>query len=284
MRSRGCVQTREAILRCQLLLVVGLVVSGCVCLPQGDTKVVWLTPNVLTNLNRGISLEELKVRTGCKPQPQFTARLGTNEASCVKLSFVDRSWSFYFYFTNGNLAAIKDPPKTEYETKRYWRGTPWLTPKPVDSETRLARVINAPDLATSDLINRIGEWEQARSMPRRQSLNMLPVYVIMLPFEPLRLPKVRRAKTETASLAERFDPGKIRLGMTTNETQAIFGEPDLRIKGLSNRWEHVYGSKLSPFAPATTPSVWVSAVFPDGEATRIFSHDFFDKRLVNGVP
>src|SRR5688572_28865965 len=113
MRSCGCVQTRRAVLQCQLVLLAGLVVSGCVCRPRGDAKVVWLTPNVLTNLNRGISLEELKATTGCKPQPQFTARLGTNEVSCVKLWFVDRSWSFYFYFTNGNLAAIKDRPKVE---------------------------------------------------------------------------------------------------------------------------------------------------------------------------
>ena len=264
--------------------MVGVVCSGCMCLPRGETKAAWLTPGVLTNLNRGISLEELEARTGCKAQPQFTARLETNEVSCVRLSFVDWSRPFYFYFTNRILAAIKDLPETEYETTRYFGGTPCVSPKPVDSETKLAKVVNAPDLTTPDLINRIEQWQQARSMPRGESLNLLPVYLISLPFEPWRLAKMRRAEKEAASLAERFDPGKISLGMTTNDTQAIFGEPELCIKGLSNRVEHVYGSKLSAFAPATTPSVWLSVVFQDGQATRIFSHDFFDKRLVQGVP
>ena len=257
---------------------------GCAVFGRSETKVVWLTPSVLTNLNRGISLSELRAQTGCEPQHQFTARFETNDATCVELSIERPRGRLYFLFLNGKLASIQQPPKAEIEMATY-RGKPWEKTKPIHPEEQMFKIIHGEDLSADEIVELIRLWAwQDAERARGEEPNVLPVYVILAPLFLARAPDRAAAVREAASLAEQFDPFKIKLGMTTNETQAVFGEPELRIKRMGNCMEHVYGSKLSPFAPAVTPSVWVSVVFQDGRVTRIFSHDFFDKRLVNGVP
>jgi len=200
---------------------------------------------------------------------------------CVKLSFERPRGRLYFLFRNGKLASIQQPPKAEFVMATY-RGKPWEKSKPIHPEEQMYKVIQGKDLSPGEIVDQIEEWSKNETLASRgkEPMNILPIVIATAPlFEP----KIVRAESEAASLAEKFDPFKIKLGMTTNETQAVFGEPELRIAGLTNRVEHVYGSKLSPFAPGITPSVWVSVIFQDGEVTRVFSHDFFDKRLVNGV-
>jgi hypothetical protein len=238
---------------------------------------------VLTNLARGMLLTELAQRTGVKPQHQFTAMFGSNNVSCVKLSFDRPRGYFYFLFQNGELAAIQNRGwRVEFETNTY-PGRPRQVPKARNPEAQMAKVLQGQDLSPNEIAEKVEEWSKNEIVASRgkEPMNILPAITATAP---LFAPKRIRAENEAASLAEKFDPFKIKLGMTTNETQAVFGEPELRLIGLTNRVEHVYGAKLSPFAPSITPSVWVSVIFEDGKVTRIFSHDFFDKRLVNGVP
>jgi len=137
-----------------MALLIAMGCCGCALATGSETKGVWLTPSALTNLNRGISLAELKIQTGCEPQHQFTARLGSNDVSCVKLSFEPPRGRLYFLFRNGKLASIQQPPKAEFVMATY-RGKPWEKPKPIHPEEQMHKVIQGKDLSADEIVERI---------------------------------------------------------------------------------------------------------------------------------
>jgi len=269
-----------------LALATGLPLCVVSLSGQSETEQGRLAVSILTNLQRGISLGELIAKTGIKPQHQFTARLGTNDVSCVKIPFEHPRGSLCFVFRDGALRAIQDLPRVDFETNGYYGTKPRTGPKAVDPEERLSKVVEGRDMSPAEIVEKLEQWlrNEAVASKGKEPMNILPAFIITSPFWLAKTPSIIRAKSDAERLADKFEPCRIKLGMTTNETQAAFGEPEARISGMSNSLVHVYGSKLSPFAPAVTPSVWISVVFSDGKVTRIFSHDFFDKRLVNGVP
>src|SRR5688572_31515267 len=111
--------------------IIGLLATAfCVSSASGQTssEPVRVSVNVLTNLARGISLDEFAKQLGVKPTHQFTARLGSNELTCVSFQFERPRGRLYFLFASGKLTAIQDTPKVEFETKGTVNGKPWEAP------------------------------------------------------------------------------------------------------------------------------------------------------------
>jgi len=236
---------------------------------------------ILTNLARGISLEGLISETGISPLHQFMARIGTNDFSCVRMSFERPRGSFYFLFRNGQLTTIQDLPRVDFETRTY-NGKPWRVPKPVDPEVRMIAVIQAQDLSPVEIVERLQQWTRAEAVASKgkEPLNILPAFILTAPLFLAKAPSRLSGETEAARLTEKFDPFKIKLGMTADEVRSIVDDPILTVKTNSNCELRVYGSELPASLSVHIPPVWVSVMFCDNEVTSVFSHDFFDKRLL----
>jgi hypothetical protein len=86
-------------------------------------------------------------------------------------------------------------------------------------------------------------------------------------------------REELRELARRFDPYRVRLGMTVDEVGALLGTSGVKEAlggGLETRY---YGStKLG----TRNPRLWVSVVFQEGRTVRVFSGDFFDYQRLEG--
>jgi len=234
----------------------------------------------LTNLSRGISLEQLVAQTGTKPRHQFSAFLGTNEFLCVRIIFEKPKGPLYFLFKDGKLLAIKDPPKVEFETKYYADGTPQKTPKPIDTEKRVNEILESQALSPTDILERLRRWaaDGAGAGKGKEPWNILPAILIASPFMLAKSPSINQANEEAKRLAATFDPFKVRLGMGTNEVRELFGEPAQRINFSSNCLWHIYGADLPAQASVRNPPVWILVAFCDGRVNRIFSDVFVDKR------
>lgn len=239
---------------------------------------------VLTNLPRGISLNGLTVKTGVRPQHQFSARKGTNELLCVKLLFHHPRGSLYFVFQNGSLTKVTEPPRVEFETFGFYGKTPRTRPKMIDPEEKMNSVLLSHDLSPSEIMERLEQWSQNEKVASKgQEPNVLPAFIITAPLRLAEIPSVMHANDEARKLAATFDALKIKVGMTTNETVVLFGEPTRIVPSNTNCILHVYGSRLPAKASVHNPPSWVIVIFCNGESTRVFSHDFNDQRLLEGL-
>jgi hypothetical protein len=262
------------------LAALSLLLSCAPLLAGGsETNLSRLSIQVLANLPREISLAQLSVAIGIKPRHQFTARVGTADVVCVSVTLERPKASLYFVFGNDKLEAIQEPPKFEFEVRTY-EGKPWQVPKPVESEGRMRKVLQGEHLSPRDIEERVNRWlaAEAAASNRREPLNILPAFVIVAPLLRSQAPASLRSEREAQRLARMYDPFQIKLGMTADEVQAVFGKPATRAAD-SNSTVHVYGAALPRNISIEFPPIWLSVVFCDGKAVRVFSHDFFDKRL-----
>lgn len=262
-----------------------LVMTSCVSSKseQNKTEPRQLSVSVLTNLQRGISLTQLTEITGIKPQHQFTVQDGTSAVTCIKLAFVKPRGFLYFIFQDDKLFAIKERPAVEFETKTH-NGKPWQVPKPVDAEVRMTKVKQGRDLTPADIKRQLEQWakNEAVASKGKEPLNILPAFIITSPLMLVKSPAIAHANSKADDLSERFDAIKIQLGFSPEKTQEVFGDPVRRISAGTNGVVCVYGSDLPPDASVHNPAVWVSVVYREGKAVRVFSHDFFDKSLLTG--
>jgi len=252
---------------------------GCASSTRSDNNT-----SALTNLGRGISLADLSAKTGAQPQHQFAAQLGTNELLCVKLLFQHPRGRLYFVFQNGRLAAVHDPPRVESETYGYFGKTPRTRPNRVDPEDKMNTVLLSPDLSHSEIGERLEQWSRNEAVASKgQEPNVLPAFIIIAPLWLANTPSIMRANDEARKLTAKLDAFKIKLGMKTNETMALFGEPTQIALPSTNCILHIYGSRFPAKASGHHSPNWVTVRFCDGEATRVFSHDFIDQRLIEGL-
>lgn len=235
-------------------------------------------------------MEEVQKRLVVKLQHEFTATIESNQFLCVRLDDPNNSAFFYLLFRNGGLNGILDERKPVFERKTF-RGKPASVPKPVDSEEEMAAVLKqaflTPMEIKQDMEARAAAAEAAKA--GQEPGNLLPAVIVTSPFFAAKAPAVAKARKEAARLIEKYDPFKIRIGMSLAEVESLFGEPRYSRREADQVME-VYGAKLPPDAtlpvatkeppPTEVDSVYVAVVFQDGKVIRVFSHHFFDKRLL----
>jgi hypothetical protein len=249
---------------------------------QQQTNSVQIPIETLANLPRGISLAELEARIRLNPLHQFAAHIDTNDFLCVSVFFEHPPGSFYFLFRDEKLTTVSKPPKAEFETKSY-DGRRSQVPKRVEPEERLASVLSERDLSPSEIdesLKRSAELDAAATRAKEPQ-NIKPAWTITAPLWMAQRNSIDRAQDEAAKLVAKFDPFKVKLGMTVSEVERLFGKP-ARVRQISsNETLHVYGSDLPGFASVRFRPVWMTVVFRDQKVIRVFSHDLFDKRLLD---
>lgn len=234
-----------------------------------------VTVEALADLPRGITLDELQGIMATPPRHQFTARIDGGERLAVSYAFGETWARLYFVFRNGKLEKIVEPPPSEYKQVPYKGGILELK-RPVDAEKRLEVVLAAPDLAGAQPAAAIRGKLPKRSRP---PINVLPPFEPVPPVPAAARPRIVKNYQRNLELARRFDPFKLKLGMTPAAVDREFGEP-LRLEGDGGpQPSRVYDSDEEVSVNPEYAFSPVAVVFEKDAATRIFSNDFVDQKV-----
>jgi|GEM_PF-3656419 len=234
---------------------------------------------------RGISLTELESIFQTKPAHEFTVRRNGETIRCVQYVLIRPAihQSYYFVFVNDGLNLVCLLPPFEYETQmkngsRYSRR---ITERP---EKRIEAVLQSKDLSDEALAESVSK-AMSYKRPKKTSgnWNCAPVYFMFAPFIIALAPSTAVENLQWRHKVEeqrtKLNPFKIELGMMVGEVEAMFGTPftigtttdhlEVRYYGLPEFWMH--------------SEAWVSVVFDQGKAVRVFSNDFFDSETIRNM-
>ena len=264
-----------------LFLLIGWMTTGRV---SGEPAVQGQTVDSRTfiELKRGITLAKLESTFQNKPTHEFTVLRNGETIRCVRYDLITPATyqSYYFVFTNDSLTLICLPPPLEYGTR-------------VENDNRVGFVIVQPEKIVETVIHSedLNGEALAKSVAQVMSLKrtnkwdmkMIPVVIIFAPLAiaaaPYTLVENNQWNRKFNAQREKFDPFKVRLGMTVEEVEAMFGTPFTIGKSSDNLDVRYYGSPR--FGEYKEP--WVSVVFDQGKAVRVFSDRFFDDEVIRGV-
>jgi hypothetical protein len=241
--------------------------TGCAT-SGSQPRTVSVSSEIVINLQRGISENDLQATLDIPPTHEFTAWTPTNAIRCVSYCFRKPQLKYYFMFFDGTLVKVCEPPPFEYGFVPY-KGAKLSVRKPWTPEDRMLAVLKSPDLTREAFELSLTQRDVATVSSAK---NVLPAFVIVAPAWVATAPIRVLGRLEVKSLANTFAPDKLRLGMQASEVEKRFGQPKARDKLDDGREIRYYGSpKLG-----VNPLLWVSVVFEDARVIRIFSDDFFD--------
>lgn len=253
----------------RLLAVFALLVICATASAQVDGKKVPV--DSLLHLERGLSQQKVEEIFGTPAHHQFSVRVDGQLIRCVRVAFESRG-SYYFVFTNNTLAKICEPPRVEYKRLPYkntWREIPVYD----DPERRMKTVLEAADLTEPALAESL---KKRIPPPKSGSMNVLPAFIIAAPFWAATASSRAAQRAETEELAKKYDPLKVKLGMSIEQVETMFGEPHVKETLEAQRETRYYGSaKLG-----ADHLLWISVVFESGQAVRVFTGSFFDMNKI----
>ena len=245
--------------------------AGCRGAGKSDVRVV--TPEVLLKVHGGISQEQLEIKLGAPARHEFTAVHESRTAvRCVSYYFPSFHLKYYFVFTNGGLDKLILPPRFAHELSASERGqrAEW---KSHDPQERMQVTLQAPPLNDAGIRASI----ENRYKPEKFDHALPGAVLAGIIGAPVALARGAVENASIKSLAQRFDPFRISLGISVAEANRLFGEPVLVEEFAAGSETRHYGSpklgiQLSP--------LWLTVVFKDGKAVQVFSDDFFNYRKV----
>lgn len=253
-----------------LALVLGCFVAGCATSkPKSDRL------ESLLHQGRGQSQQEVERIFG-PSQHEFTAQIGDEMVRCVAVPF---GWkgTYYFVFTNDVLGKICEPPPSDYRRVPY-KGTWAQILDHSDPEGRMRKVFVSPDLDGSELSDTLAQRGPPEPGPTGEKvlwiigMTMMSPYVIpyAMVVAPYGAIKGANRRAEERAIAQQFDPQKVKPGMSVGDVGEALGKPYLIDAVEGEREIHYYGSVKVYTAH------WISVVFENGRATRVFTREFFD--------
>lgn len=229
-------------------------------------------PTNLLKASPGISQAKLEALIGVPAKHQFTASRDDNTLRCVSYYFPSYNQYFYLVFTNDVLGKIALAPQYESAPRGWQRAkrARWRTDEP---DERLEVVLNAPALTPDDIVLS-GSEKYSPGMD-----NATPAFIIVgVVFAPVivaRIPSEMAKEREMRSLAQRFDPYRVKLGMSVVEVEQMFDAPHLKETLDDGSELRFYGSAKFGYY---YDFHWLSVAFRNGKATAVFSSDFCNQR------
>jgi hypothetical protein len=234
-----------------------------------------MTPRILLTVERGVSQKQIETLLSVPARHEFTASREQKTLRCVSYYFASFHLEYYLVFTNDALEKIIQPPRFEHELSPAERGqrAVWKSYAP---EERMEVVLQVPDLDQHGILASI----ERRYRPKAFD-NALPGAIIAgVIGAPVALARGVVENREIRALAEKFDPHRVKLGMSVTEVDGMFGPPILSEKSEDGSETRYYGStKLG----VQNPMLWVSVMFNGEKVIRVFSDDFFNYRKVQAV-
>lgn len=225
----------------------------------------------LLQLERGQSQQKIEEVFGAPARHEFSARIDDRLLRCVSFSF-DSKGRYYFVLTNDALAKICEVAAFEFRRVPYkgtWREIPVRT----EPEKRLKKVLDSSDLAGAALSESL---RRRGPSPKSSSMNVLPAFIRAAPLWVIAAPLRAEQRAEIETLAKKFNPQKVKLGMSVEQVEEMFGKPHIKESGGERREICYYGSARL----GENPLLWISVIFEEGQAVLVFSGDFFEVEKV----
>jgi hypothetical protein len=255
----------------RVILAACLLLCGCGRRKQessfaGSTMHIQKT-NILT-LRKGITRRDVEKALGGPGQYQFSARLATGDYFCASYAFEKPDVYYYFLFQGDLLEKILAPPTFDVDLvpyKAFYREIK----KPCNADKRIEMVLQGSGLSCAELVDAL----HLALSKTTETFDVLPALIVSSRLLSIDAKARRLHYEKNASLAEQFDPAKIKLADTETSLIPKYGPP---LALVTNGAIHVYqfdSNVALDINPAYRFS-GVSVVTENGLVTRIFCHDF----------
>lgn len=272
--------------RCEatILLLVALVAAGCATSPPRQLNP---SKHTLDLLRPGTPLLEFGRIARSPGAHQFTVRAGNSRLQCLRAGFEKSYFSAYLVFRDGALVSVHDAAPFE---ERIGLPDKWVAGVtrhtyarwdlgPIVEEIRQSenRSLTADQLTAAISQQAI---QRKRAKP---SLNILPAFIVLSPvIVPAALARNAGGNARRRNWAQKYDPFKARLGMTSHESDKTLGAPQFIVPQVDGMIR-VYGPPDSLHVrdelikrKSGTHSYWIAVHIKDGKVVKILGNRFFD--------
>jgi hypothetical protein len=244
----------------------------CACWTAENRDHPQITPTILLKASCGMSQAKLESLLEVPARHQFTVLRSNCTVRCISYQFNSYATSFFFVFTNDALEKIALRP--DYESApRGWRRAKrarWRTNEP---DERLDVVLKAPALTSNEIVLAASE-KQEPGVDNALSAFII-AGIIAAPVIVARTPERIAKEREVESLAKRYDPYRMRLGMSVEEVEKMLEKPHFTETLEDGSELRYYGSnKLGYYFNFH----WLCTAFRNGRVTAVFSDDFCNQR------
>lgn len=253
--------------------LIAVLISGC-----------QTNPKRVPDLHYGMTYEAVDDAIWGEDEHQFSADVDGAVYDCFYVEFGReraRAW-YYIVFENGKfLSTVGIMQFFEWEVidhgnSKSERQAPW------DPEDRMRRIIAAEPIPLDQLKTEVATKLDERRKSRSFHSNLGPAIPFLLPIVAgIAIREVPKT-VQIVHWRNHFDSERVRLGLTREEVDRIFGPPVFTIPGSSGE-TCAYGPRESleqlRGQVRLLPSdgdYWVAVVFEDGTVSRVFSSYLFD--------
>jgi len=192
---------------------------------------------------------------------------------CVSFDRNDVYGHYYLVFTEDLLTSVCKPPPFQTREVPY-EGTVSVRRMLGNPEDRVSAVLGAEDMIGAKLMA-----ELKPQTPPKQSvdLGLTAAYLLTKPLSQSASQKAREG--EYQAFLKKLDPYTLTIGADVSSVKSRLGDPQL-VEPFDDKHEiHYYGSPHHGLM-GSRELMWLSVVYANGKAVRIFSHDFLDQNKI----
>ena len=228
-----------------------------------------VSPASLATLVRGMAQGQVEEHLSTRGHHQFTAALSNATVRCVSYYRNDVYGQYYLVFINDHLATVCAPPPFEMRKEPYMDS--WANYRVLGNpEDRVKAVLQAEDM----LGPRLTEALTPRP-PAKQSVDPGLTAAYLQSQATANKKRQEQRASEFADLRVQFDPYGVDIGSTVPFAEKRVGEAKI-IEMLGPGREIRYYGSPEYGRTGSRELMWLSVVYEEGKAVRVFSHDFVD--------
>ena len=227
-------------------------------------------PTALASVRHVMTQYEVEQHLSARGYHQFTAALSNIVVRSVSYYRNDVYGHYYLVFTNEHLAKVCAPPPFEMRKEPYMDS--WVNLRVlVSPESRVEAVLCAEDMIGPGLTAAL----QPKTLSKRTvDCGHTAAFWLTKLFSQSSSQNERERQYE--ALLKTLDPYAIAIGVEMATVESRLGKPQI-IEALGNGQEIRYYGSPEYGLSGSRELMWLSVVYANGKAIRVFSHDFVDQ-------
>ena len=276
-------------------LLAALICSGTSCTVKNTTdvetlrKIQFVDEETFLSITNGTSLADVKMKLGPAVRHQFTSVQEGHTWTLIRCFLHtgdEESYTFYQLLFRDD-ALLKTIGWIQMEREVYpYQGTTATRSKAWDIEDSkyVRKAIEAPAVAPEQIRTKLKDARE--TMEAHKGEGNIPRVVGYL-FAHAFHAKTKKGYPVNEELRRRFDGCRVSIGMTTNEVQALYGDPLHTVVTKNGLTAQVYGDDryLGNAVDSFLLLPYLAVVFiPEGRVVAVYSDLFFCKDWYPNLP